>query len=161
VTDFNRPVGSLRDAAIAHAGRRELLIGGLYSLFVLPPAHAATPELRRAIEAFTGGAVVRDGKVVLNIAPLVENGNAVPVTVTVTSPMSAIDHVVSIALFNERNPQPDVAQFTLGPRAERARVSTRMRLATSQQVVALARLNDGSFWAHRVDVIVTLAACIE
>ena len=105
--------------------------------------------------------MVRDGKVVLNIAPLVENGNAVPVTVTVTSPMSAIDHVVSIALFNERNPQPDVAQFTLGPRAGRARVSTRMRLATSQQVVALARLNDGTFWAHRVDVIVTLAACIE
>lgn len=149
------------NAAIARAGRRELLIGGLCALFARPPAHAAVPELRRAIETYTGGAVVRDGKVELNIAPLVENGNAVPVTVTVTSPMSATDHVVSIALFNERNPQPDVAQFTLGPRAGRARVGTRMRLATSQQVVALARLSDGTFWTHRVDVIVTLAACIE
>lgn len=137
------------------------MLGGLCALFARVPAHAAAPELRRAIETYTGGAVVRDGKVELNIAPLVENGNAVPVTVSVTSPMSATDHVVSIALFNERNPQPDVAQFTLGPRAGRAQVSTRMRLATSQQVVALARLSDGTFWSHRVDVIVTLAACIE
>ncbi len=118
-------------------------------------------DLRAAIDAFTGGAPVREGKVEFDIAPLVENGNAVPITVSVTSPMSATDHVRAIAVFNERNPQRDVAQFTLGPRAGRARVSTRIRLATSQQLVALALLNDGSYWSRSVDVIVTLAACIE
>jgi sulfur-oxidizing protein SoxY len=67
----------------------------------------------------------------------------------------------SLALFNERNPQTEIAQYHLGPRAGRATVSTRIRLATSQQLVAVARLSDGSFWSHSVSVIVTLAACVE
>ena len=75
--------------------------------------------------------------------------------------MSAADHVQAIAIFNERNPQRDVAVFTLGPRAGKAEVATRMRLATSQRLAAVARLSDGSCWQHRVDVVVTLASCIE
>ncbi len=66
-----------------------------------------------------------------------------------------------IALLTERNPRPEVAVFQLGPAAGRARIDTRIRLATSQQVLALAQLGDGTWWQHRVDVIVTLAACIE
>jgi sulfur-oxidizing protein SoxY len=85
----------------------------------------------------------------------------VPVTVSVKSPMSAADHVAAIAIFNERNPLPDVARFTLGPRAGRAQVATRMRMATSQTLLAVAKMSDGSYWSHSVDVIVTLAACIE
>jgi sulfur-oxidizing protein SoxY len=81
--------------------------------------------------------------------------------VSVDSPMSAADHVTEIAVFNEKNPQRDVARFTLGPRAGKADVSTRIRLAGSQKLVALARLNDGSVWSDSVDVIVVLAACIE
>jgi sulfur-oxidizing protein SoxY len=69
--------------------------------------------------------------------------------------------VVAIALFTGRNPLPEVAEFQLGPRAGRARVATRIRLATSQRVVAAARLSDGSVWTRTVDVLVTLAACIE
>jgi len=69
--------------------------------------------------------------------------------------------VQRIALFNERNPQPEVAVFHLSPRNGRAAVSTRMRLATSQQVLAVAVMNDGSVWQQAVDVVVTLAACIE
>ena len=84
-----------------------------------------------------------------------------PITVTVESPMTAADHVKAIAVFNERNPQRDVARFILGPRAGRAVVSTRIRLATSQSLVAVAQLSDGSFWSHTVEVIVTIAACIE
>jgi len=119
------------------------------------------PTLDEAIRAFTGGASVREGRVKFEISPLVENGNAVPVTVEVDSPMTAADHVRRIALFNERNPQADVAVFHLSPRSGRARVATRIRLAASQTVVALAETSDGAFWSAKANVIVTLAACIE
>ena len=79
----------------------------------------------------------------------------------VASPMSATDRVAALALFNERNPERDVVRFAFGPRAGRAVVSTRIRLATSQKLVAVARMADGSFHAASVDVLVTLAACIE
>ena len=88
-------------------------------------------------------------------------GEAIEVRVTVESPMTAAEHVAEIAIFNEKNPQKDVGRFTLGPRAGKADVATRIRLATSQKLVALARMNDGSVWSDTVDVIVVLAACIE
>jgi sulfur-oxidizing protein SoxY len=143
--------------------RRRLLAAGAAAPLALcwRPAAADAAELEAAIRGFAGAAPVQAGRVTLDIAPLVENGNAVPVTVGVDSPMSAADHVKRIALFNERNPQREVAVFHLGPRAGRASVATRIRLASSQQLVALAELSDGSVWSRRVDVIVTLAACIE
>ena len=148
------------------ANRRKLLLSGvsLGTWFVVAqPAGAAElpDELRAAIAAFTKGAPVREGRVMLEIAELVDNGNAVPVTVSVASPMTPADHVSVIALFNERNPQRDVISLQLGPHCGRAKVSTRMRLATSQKIVAVARLGDGTFWSKTTDVIVTLAACIE
>ena len=147
----------------AMATRRQVLTttAGLAGALWLRPASASAEELAAAIAAFAGGAPVKAGRVMLDVAPLVENGNVVPVTVTVQSPMSATDHVKAIAIFNERNPQRDVAVFGLGPRAGRATVATRIRLATSQQLVAVAKMNDGSCWTHTVDVIVTLAACVE
>ena len=143
--------------------RRKLLAPGtgLAAWILVRPAIAAPDELASAINAFTGGAKVGTGKVMLDVAKLVDNGNTVPITVTVDSPMTAADHVTAIAVFNERNPQPEVAKFTLGPRAGKASVSTRIRLATSQKLVAVARLSDGTFWSHTADVVVTLAACIE
>ena len=128
---------------------------------VLRPAYAAAGDLAVAVAAYTKDAPVRAGKVKLDVAELVDNGNVVPITVTADSPMTAADHVKSIAVFNEKNPQRDVARFTLGPRAGKANVTTRIRLATTQQLVAIAQMNDGSYWSHTVDVIVTLAACIE
>ena len=141
-------------------GRRTLLVAGLGSLLLRPAA--ATPEaMHAALAAFTGGAPLRDGKVTLEIAALVENSNTVPVSVRVASPMSAADHVRRIALFTERNPEPGVAVFHLGPHSGRAEVATRMRLATSQAVVAVAELADGTCWQQRLQVVVTLAACVE
>jgi sulfur-oxidizing protein SoxY len=125
------------------------------------PASAQSDELAAAVAKFTDGAPVKTGRVKFDIAQLVDNGNTVPVSVAVDSPMTAADHVVAIAMFNERNPQRDVGVFTLGPRAGKAAVATRIRLATSQKLVAVAKLSDGSFWQQQVDVIVTLAACIE
>ena len=124
-------------------------------------AAAARESLRAVMRGFARGAPIRTGRVRLQVPPLVENGNAVGVTVLVESPMTATHHVRRIAIFNEKNPQPDVAVFHLGPRAGRAQVSTRIRLATSQTIVAVAEFSDGAFWSAEADVIVTLAACIE
>jgi sulfur-oxidizing protein SoxY len=143
--------------------RRELLGFGVAAggLLLVRPARATRFEMQSAIADYASGAPVKPGKVTFEIPPLVENGNGVPITVSVDSPMTAAEHVTGIAVFNERNPQRDVVRFTLGPRAGRAVVSTRIRLATSQQLVAVARLSDGSFWSQGVDVLVTLAACLE
>ncbi|MFM8554907.1 MAG: SoxY-related AACIE arm protein [Betaproteobacteria bacterium] len=121
----------------------------------------AAPSLDAAIRAFTGGAPVRAGKVRVAIAPRVDTGNTVPLSVSVDHPMRPDDHVTAIAVFSERNPQHEVASFGLGPRNPVAKVSTRIRLATSQKMVAVARLSDGTYWSGEIDVIVTLAACIE
>ena len=125
----------------------------------LRPAEATPATLATAIRNVVGPAVVRTGKVKLDVPPLVEN--AVPLTVSVSSPMTADDYVKSIHVFNEKNPQPNMGNFYLGPQAGRAQVSTRIRLADSQKIVAIARLSDGSFWSTTVDVVVTLAACTE
>jgi len=149
---------------IRTATRRAVLNGALglgVSLVIRSAAGASAPSLESAIRVFASEAPVKVGRVLLDVAPLVENGNAVPITITVESPMTAADHVRRIAVFNELNPQRDVAVFTLGPRAGRARVATRIRLATSQRLVAVAQMSDDTYWQHAVDVIVTLAACIE
>lgn len=143
--------------------RRHILAGvaGISLSVVLRPAAAQANELAAAVAAYTQGAPVRAGKVKLDVAELVDNGNVVPITITAESPMTTADHVKTITVFNEKNPQRDVARFTLGPRAGKASVTTRIRLATSQQLVAIAQMSDGSYWSHTVNVIVTLAACIE
>ena len=143
--------------------RRLVLFGAAGSGLALyaPPAAASPAAMDEAIRALVGEATVERGRVKLELPPIVENGNTVPLTVTVDSPMSEADHVTAIHIFNEKNPQPYVAAFALGPRAGKAVVSTRIRLADSQQVVAIARLSDGSFWSDSADVVVTLAACAE
>ena len=153
-------------------GRRRALVLGVAAVPVLglvpagivlgqnvstPPA----PELLAAMAAFAGNTPIRQGRVHIDIAELVDNGNTVPISVKVDSPMSGGDRVVELALFNEKNPQRDVVRARLGTAVARAEMSTRIRLATTQKIVAMARMADGSVWAQTVDVIVTLAACIE
>ncbi|SHN64257.1 SoxY-related AACIE arm protein [Bradyrhizobium erythrophlei] len=135
---------------------------GAFPLAVSVRPVAATPEtMASAIRTVTGGANVQTGKVKLDIPPLVENGNSVPMVVSVTSPMTDKDYVKSIHVFNEKNPQPNLGNFYLTPRAGRAQVSTRVRLADSQKIIAIAKLSDGSFWSTTTEVVVTLAACTE
>jgi sulfur-oxidizing protein SoxY len=143
--------------------RRTLLLGGLATLaaVVTRPAQATPESMQTALMAFTGGRTPRSGRVQLAVAELIDNGNVVPVNINVDSPMTPADHVQRIALFSERNPAPDVVVFHLGPHNGVAQVATRMRLATTQTLTAVALMNDGSVWQQRVDVIVTLAACIE
>jgi len=149
--------------AITDPSRRWVIAAGLGAGLCVAwrPARAFSEELTNALRGFTDGAPTREGKVNFDIAPLVENGNTVPVTITVDNPMTADNHVQAIAIFNEKNPQREVIACKLTPRMGRATIATRIRLATSQQLVAVAKLSDGSFWTHTVDVVVTLAACIE
>jgi sulfur-oxidizing protein SoxY len=134
---------------------------GTIPVVTVRPAEATPAMLASAIRNLVGEAPVRTGKVKLEVPPLVENGNTVPMTVSVTSPMTADDHVKSVHVFNEKNPQPNIGNFYIGPAAGRAQVSTRIRLADSQKIVAIAQLSDGSFWSTSIDVVVTLAACTE
>ena len=143
--------------------RRAALAGGACAVAVAAsrPSIAAGDDRDAAIRAFAGEAEIRAGRVSLNLPPLVENGNAAPLSVAVESPMTEADHVRRIAIFNERNPQPNVLTADLGPRAGRATITTRIRLATSQRITAVAEMSDGTFWSDTADVIVTLAACVE
>jgi sulfur-oxidizing protein SoxY len=149
--------------------RREFLaaVGGatagaaLASVVVVQPARATPATMQEAIRAALGTARATAGRVTLDLPPLSENGNTVPLTVSVESPMTEADHVRAIHLFTEKNPQPEVATFRFGPRAGRARVATRIRLADTQTVIAIGELSDGSFWSASATVVVTLAACLE
>ena len=151
-----------------HTSRRQFLglAGGAAVLGGVPivtvrPVEATPAMLATAMRNIVGEAPVRIGKVKLDVPPLVENGNTVPMTVSVSNPMTSDDYVKSIHVFNEKNPQPNVGNFYLGPRAGRAQISTRIRLADSQKIVAIARLSDDSFWSATAEVVVTLAACTE
>ena len=144
--------------------RREFLLaagGGLALAVAVEPASAAPPAMQEAIQKVVGAARVGTGRVKLELPPLSENGNTVPLTVSVESPMTEADHVRAIHVFTEKNPRPEVVTFRLGPRAGRARVGTRIRLADTQNVVAICELSDGSFWSDRASVVVTLSACLE
>ena len=142
--------------------QRRAFLASAAAVMVVPFAARATPEaLAAAIKEVTGDARLREGKVTLDVPPLVENGNTVPLTVSVASPMTADDHVKAIHVFNEKNPQPHVFNAWLSPANGRALVATRIKLADAQKVVAIAETSKGEFWTAHADVIVTIAACIE
>jgi sulfur-oxidizing protein SoxY len=145
--------------------RRAVLAGAAGALGAMPiivrRAEATPQTMKAAINEVIGEAPVRKGRVMLDIPPLVENGNTIATSVAVDSPMTASDYVKAIHIFNEKNPQPNVISVHLGPRAGRAAFSTRIRLADSQNVVAIAEMSDGSLWSDTVEVIVTIAACLE
>lgn len=140
---------------------RRPLLAGLLAVAAARPSGATPAAMAEAIGAYTKGAAPREGGMLLDIPPLVENGNAVPLTVTVDSPMTEAAHVRGIAVFNEANPLPQVLEATLGPWSGAAKVSTRVRLATSQRLVAVAAMSDGSYRMADAQVVVTLAACVE
>lgn len=117
--------------------------------------------LDAALRKVVGDAPVRRGRVKLDLPPLIDNGNSVPLAVAVESPMTAADHVRAIHVFTEKNPQPNVVSAHLGPRAGRARLATRIRLADTGTVIAIAQMSDGSFWSDSAEVVVTLSACLE
>jgi sulfur-oxidizing protein SoxY len=158
MTDFNKSQPTRRAVVIAAAGAGAL---GAAPVLLVRRAEATPDMMKAAIRELIGEAPVRKGKVTLDIPPLVENGNSIAMNVAVESPMTEKDHVKAVHVFNEKNPQPYIISVHFGPRAGRAQFSTRIRLADSQSVVAIAEMSDGSLWSDTVEVIVTIAACLE
>jgi sulfur-oxidizing protein SoxY len=156
----NHPAKTSRHPGTSPSRRRALsLLAGSACLLVVRPA-AATPEgLAAALKETFGDTPVTPGKVALELPKLAENGAIVPVTVSVESPMTEQDHVKRIHLFAEKNPLPRIVEFELGPHNGRARVSSRIRIADSQQITAVAAMSDGSLWSAAVQVEVTVTGC--
>ena len=145
--------------------RRRFLMTSGAGLAMLPilvrPARATPDAVAEKIREVVGEAEPKAGRIKLDIPLMVENGNSVPITVTLDAPMTGPARAESLHVFAEGNPLPNVAHFTFGPRAGKAQVQTRIRLATSQTVIAIGKLADGSCWRDSVELMVTLAACIE
>ena len=142
--------------------RRFVIVAGAaasLSLFA-PPASGETEDVDAAVREFFGDRKVQEGRVSLKLPPIAENGNSVQLSVSVDSPMTGKDHVRQIAIFSPRNPIPLIGRFKLGPHSGRAAVSTRVRLAGTQSLLAVAEMSDGSLWTGRGSTYVTLAACI-
>jgi sulfur-oxidizing protein SoxY len=138
------------------------------ALALLPAAAAATLAARArgepgafedALRAFTRGVEPRPGRIALTVEPQVENGNAVPVAVSVESPMTEADHVEAVLLLAERNPTPVVATLRFFPDAGEAFASLRVRLAQSQTLTAVARMSDGAVFVDRRAVEVAIGGC--
>jgi sulfur-oxidizing protein SoxY len=142
-------------------GRRTILrgLGAGACLLVVRPAGAAPEDLAVALRDTFGERPITPGRVALELPRLAENGNVVPVTVTVDSPMTEQDHVRAIHLFAEHNPLPRMLEIHLGPHNGRARIASRIRIATSQQIRAIAVMSDDTLWSAAVEVEVTVAGC--
>lgn len=131
------------------------------ALLAMRAARAQSDPFAPLVSQVTGGAPVSSGRVTVDTPRLADNGNSVPLKVSVASPMTATDYVRSITLLSEKNPRPVMATFFLGPKAGRAEVVTRVRLATTQRLLAVAQLSDGSFWSGSAEVEVTESACLD
>jgi sulfur-oxidizing protein SoxY len=142
--------------------RRREFLAGLAGGLALPGAVFAQVEpLEPFATTVAKGAPLRRGKVKVVLPQLADNGNSVPIRITVDSPMTEADHVKSIHLYSERNPVSNMANFYLGPRAGKAEIDSRVRLAGSQRVTAVAALSDGTFWYDVAPIVVTLSACLD
>ncbi len=157
---------SLMSKSKARLSRRDLLtaagggMGAVIGLALLPRPASATPEqLKEVLTKMVGDKTPQDGRVTIELPEIAENGNTVPLSVSVESPMTEDDYVKSVHVFAEGNPNPDVASFHFTSRSGKAMVSTRMRLAKTQNVVAVAEMSDGSLYQAVREVKVTIGVC--
>ena len=152
----------MKDILTPSLDRRAFLVGAaLVSVLPFAPARATPESMAAAIKEVVGDNAIHEGRVTLDLPPLIENGNAVPLTVSVESAMSEADHIKAIHVFNEKNPQPHVFNARLSPKSGKAMIATRIKLGDSQKIVAIAETSKGEFFSASADVIVTLAACVE
>ncbi len=143
--------------------RREALVlaGGAALVAALPvgAARASAAEMEQLIAEFTGGRIPAAGRIALTLPEIAENGNSVPLTFAVESPMTAGDHVEAVLVVADGNPRAGVATFRFSPMSASAQATTRMRLAKTQNVVAIARMKDGSLFKDEKEVKVTIGGC--
>jgi sulfur-oxidizing protein SoxY len=141
-------------------GMLALAAGGVAITLLPRPASAqlAAPT-QAAIDRLRGTRTPQEGRITLRVPPIAENGNTVPLSVSVESPMTAADHVKAVHVFADKNPTPDIATFHMSPAMGRASADTRIRLGQTQDVVALAEMSDGSLFMARAEVKVTIGGC--
>jgi len=143
--------------------RRAALVLGLGALAVASPrprSGRATPsEAEREVTRFTGGNTAEEGRVAIELPDIVEDGNTVPLAIAVESPMTFVDHVTDVLVVTDGNPNPRVATFRFTAMSGRAEVSTRIRLARSENVIVVARTSDGRFYTARKEVSVVVGGC--
>ncbi len=152
MTTPHRPAPSRRQAIAA-------LSAGAAGIALLPLDAAATPEAARRLLSDLVKAEPKPGRVRISTPDVAENGNTVPLTVSVDSPMTEADHVTAIHILADRNPQPGITSIALSPLSGKAEVYLRIRLSESQTVIAVAQMSDGSAWAAARQVIVTIGGC--
>lgn len=146
--------------------RRGLLAGvGVSALaatsvmLIARPAMAGTKEADAAIKKIIGSRKAKSGRIKLEVPQIAENGNTVPIGLSVDSPMSKADYVKTVHIFADANPNPDVASFHFTPRSGKAYVSTRMRMAKTQNVIAVAEMSNGDVYMAKNEVKVTIGGC--
>jgi len=155
-------IHDIHDIHGIHVASRRRALGALVAgacLLAVRPAAATPDELAAALRETFGDRKIQKGRVKLELPRLAENGNVVPALVSVESPMTEQDYVSAIHIFSEKNPLPRILEMRLGPHNGRATVSARIRMAGTQQVLAVAEMNDGSLWSTAVDIDVTVSSC--
>ena len=141
-------------------GGRLLALGaGALAAAGLDRAGTGRQRCRRPDQAFTGGKAAAEGKVKLDLPEIAENGNTVPMTVTVDSPMTEQSYVTEVLVVGDGNPNAGMATFHFSPASGVAEANTRIRLATTQNIIAVAKMNDGSFFIATKQVKVTIGGC--
>ena len=142
-----------REALRAGGGAVAVLLAGAHGL------HASPVEVDAEIAKFTSGRPVDQGKITIELPEIAENGNTVPLAIVVDSPMTANDYIAELRVLADGNPRPAVASFRFTPQCGRAEAATRIRLAGSQIVSAIAKTNDGRFFIAQKPVKVTIGGC--
>jgi sulfur-oxidizing protein SoxY len=139
--------------------RQALALGAGMAVAFGAPQALAKNDSEDVIKKFTGGKTPTQGKIKLDLPEIAENGNTVPMTVTVESPMTAQSHVTDVLVLASENPRSGVATFHFTPASGVAEANTRIRLASTQDVIAVAKMNDGSFFMASKQVKVTIGGC--
>lgn len=146
-----------RRAALGHLGAAALAISGLGT--AAGPASADLGKLQKRLKEMIGDREPVEGKVTLEMPQIAENGQTVPLTITVDSPMTAESYCKSVHVLAEGNPEPGVCSFNFSPMNGQAAFSTRMRMAQTQNVWAVAEMSDGSVFMTKTEVKVTIGGC--
>jgi sulfur-oxidizing protein SoxY len=148
---------SRREALLLAAGATMVAAGGV--ILNTSSAHADAKMVDEAVMKLIGDTKLVDGKITLDLPQIAENGNTVPIGVAVDSPMTADNYVKAVHLFADGNPTPGVASLYFTPMSGKAEASSRMRMAGTQNVIAVAEMSDGKVFRASQEVKVTIGGC--
>jgi sulfur-oxidizing protein SoxY len=143
-----------REMLLLSVGGTMLAIAGDASVASATPAEAAA-----AIAKFTGGKPAEKGRITIDLPEIAEDGNTVPLSIKVDSPMTAEDHVTEILVVADGNPRPVFATFHLTAMSGRAEAATRIRLASTENVIVVAKTSNGKLFTEQKPIKVTIGGC--